>query len=145
MTTTKSKYKTKQREAILAFFRSSPGQHLTVSDLRKHLQEQGETVGTTTIYRHLEKMVDEGLVNKYTIDKNSSACFEYIDRSIHTPGETCFHCKCEKCGKLIHLHCDELNAFQSHLMDHHRFSLDPLRTVFYGVCEECMEKEKENE
>ena len=38
MTTTKPKYKTKQREAILAFFESMPGQHLTVSDLKTHLE-----------------------------------------------------------------------------------------------------------
>ena len=137
MTTTKPKYKTKQREAILAFFQSMPGLHLTVSDLKSHLEAQGENVGTTTIYRHLEKMVNEGLVNKYTIDSTSPACFEYIDPGSHKDPESCFHCRCEKCGRLIHLHCDELKGIQGHLLESHGFKLNPMRTVFYGICEEC--------
>ena len=52
------------------------------------------------------------------------------------PG-TCFHCKCEKCGKLIHLHCEELQEIQSHLLGEHGFQLDPRRTVLYGLCEGC--------
>ena len=117
MTTAKSKYKTKQREAILAFFRSMPGEHITAGDVCDHIRATGEGIGTATVYRHLENMVDEGLVNKYTIDSNSPACFEYIGPDAHSGPETCFHCKCEKCGALIHLHCDELNAIQAHLME----------------------------
>ena len=78
-----------------------------------------------------------GIINKYIIDSNSPACFEYMDEEIHRDGEPCFHCKCEKCGKLIHLHCDEMIEIQSHMMEKHQFMLDPLRTVFYGICEEC--------
>ena len=46
--------------------------------------------------------------------------------------------KCEKCGKLIHLHCDELEEIQTHILKEHRFKMDPMRTVFYGLCENCM-------
>ena len=66
-----------------------------------------------------------------------SACFEYVGQDSHAPGEACFHLKCEKCGKLLHLHCEELDHIGGHLFEEHGFKLDPLRTVFYGVCEEC--------
>ena len=46
-------------------------------------------------------------------------------------------CKCEKCGKLTHMHCEELEGIGEHLYEHHGFVLNPLRTVFYGVCEDC--------
>ena len=43
-------------------------------------------------------------------------------------------------GKHIHLHCEELAMIQGHLMEHHQFLLNPMRTVFYGVCEQCAGK-----
>ena len=52
-------------------------------------------------------------------------------------GHHCYHCKCEKCGKLIHLHCEDVVKLEQHLMDSHGFRMDPCRTVFYGICEEC--------
>ena len=132
------KYKTKQRELLLEYFESVPETHVTAGDVCKYLKSHGAGIGQSTVYRQLESLVDEGIIKKYIIDGNSPACFEYVTPNSHVEGEVCFHCKCEKCGKLIHLHCDELNEIQSHLMAEHSFKLDPLRTVFYGLCEQCM-------
>ncbi|MCR5726347.1 MAG: transcriptional repressor [Lachnospiraceae bacterium] len=131
-------YKTKQRENLLKYLKSVPGKHITVFDVCEYFKEQGEPIGQSTVYRQLERLVDEGIINKYIIDANSPACFEYVEAEKHCCEETCFHCKCEKCGKLIHLHCDELKELQGHLYEHHNFKLNPMRTVFYGLCEECM-------
>ncbi|WP_034784882.1 Fur family transcriptional regulator [Eubacterium xylanophilum] len=133
----RSKYKTKQRDVILSYLKTVPGQHITASDACLYFKEQGIAIGQSTIYRQLENLVDEGILNKYIIDANTPACFEYIQREEHCDHDVCFHCKCEKCGKLIHMHCDELKEIGEHLMSHHEFKLDPKRTVFYGVCEDC--------
>ena len=130
-------YKTKQRDLLLEYLEANPETHITVSDVCEYFKSKDVAIGQTTIYRHLERMVDEGLVNKYTIDPNSPACFEYIPKGHHCGDDVCFHCKCEKCGKLIHLHCDELMDLGAHLKSEHQFTLDPRRTVFYGMCEEC--------
>ncbi len=137
----KSQYKTKQREELVAFLQSVPGHHFTVQDVCEHFRSIEQPIGTTTVYRHLERMVSEGLVSKYTIAGNNSACFEYTGNQSASAAPSCFHCKCEQCGKLIHMHCDELAAISGHLMEHHSFLLDPKRTVFYGVCEECRQAE----
>ena len=84
-------------------------------------------------------MVKEGTVAKYVVDEKSSACFEYIGEQ--DEGHHCYHCKCEKCGKLIHLHCHEVEELSRHMMEHHGFELNAMRTVFYGVCSECRQKE----
>ena len=134
---TKTKYKTKQRETLIAYLEQIPGFHFTAGDICAYFRGQGTPIGQSTVYRQLEQMVDEGLLNKYIIDASSPACFEYIGEHVHQEGECCFHCKCEKCGKLIHLHCEELQEIQAHLQERHQFLLDPLRTVFYGLCESC--------
>ena len=135
---TRSKYKTKQREILLSYLQSVPGVHITASDVCEYFKKQGASIGQSTVYRQLESLVDEGIINKYIIDGNSPACFEYVGMESHEEAETCFHCKCEKCGKLIHLHCDELDGMQIHLYNNHRFKLNPMRTIFYGLCEQCL-------
>ena len=135
----RSKYKTKQREKILGYLQSAPGAHITAGDVCDFFRQQGSSVGQATVYRQLESLVDEGFLNKYSIDAGSPACFAYVGQDSHKGGELCFHCKCEKCGRLIHLHCEELNGIRAHLMEEHRFQLNSMRTVFYGLCEVCME------
>lgn len=133
----KGQYKTKHREELLEYLKTVPGKHVTVNDICFYLKKEGKDIGTTTVYRQLEKLVDEGVVNKYLLDANTPACFEYIDAGKHCHEHKCFHCKCIKCGKLIHLHCDELEAIGSHIFEEHSFKVDTQRTVLYGVCEEC--------
>ncbi len=134
---TRSKYKTKQREILLGYLETVPGVHITASDVCEYFKAQGAKIGQSTVYRQLESLVDEGIINKYIIDGNSPACFEYMGADSHEEAEVCFHCKCEKCGKLIHLHCDELEDIRVHLEQEHHFKMDPLRTVFYGLCDQC--------
>ena len=107
----KAPYKTKQMTEILTFLKSVQGRHVTVNEICDFFREKGISIGTTTIYRQLEKMVKEGLVAKYVIDGSSSACFEYIGDH-GEEHENCYHCKCEKCGKLIHLQCNEVEILK---------------------------------
>ncbi|HAG69272.1 MAG TPA: Fe2+/Zn2+ uptake regulation protein [Lachnospiraceae bacterium] len=134
----RSKYRTKQRELLLGYLETVPGVHITANDVCAYLREQGASIGQSTVYRQLESLVDEGIINKYIIDANTPACFEYVGADEHVDSDICFHCKCEKCGKLIHLHCDELEGVGAHLYEEHRFKLDPMRTVFYGLCDQCI-------
>ena len=126
----KTSYKTKQRDTLLAYLETVQGKHVTVSDICIHFASNGENIGQTTIYRHLEKMVDEGLVNKYTIDAGTPACFEYVAPDENCHRDMCFHCNCE-----------ELESIGRHLLEHHGFALNSKRTVFYGICDECSSSE----
>lgn len=133
----KSSYKTKQGDELRAYLESVPGRHITAADVCDYFKQSGRPMGMATVYRQLERMVDEGVIAKYNIDAGTPACFEYLGP--HLGEDTCYHCKCQVCGKLIHLHCGELPELQKHVLERHGFSIDPVRTVFYGVCRECGE------
>lgn len=130
------KYKTKQQELLLSCFKAMQGRHFTAEDVSAYFQKQNISIGIATIYRQIEKFVAMGVVQKYFLGEQNAACFQYM-------GEECnkevshFHLKCEKCGTLIHLECHDLEQLSSHLMAEHGFALDPFRTVFYGLCENC--------
>lgn len=91
----KARYKTKQMTELHTFLQSVQGQHVTVQEIREYFKDREIAVGTITIYRQLEKMVKEGLVEKYVVEGTNSACFEYIGESKTSDYESCYHCKCE--------------------------------------------------
>ena len=72
----KAQYQTKQMAELLTFIKSVPGSHVTVNDICDHFKKEGISVGMTTVYRHLERMVKQGVVAKYTSEGTSSACLE---------------------------------------------------------------------
>lgn len=80
---TKAPYQTKQMKQILAYLQTIEGTHVTAADVCSYFKEQGINVGTTTVYRNLEKMVEQRLVAKYNVDGTSSACFEYLGAEEH--------------------------------------------------------------
>ena len=134
---TRGNYKSKNHEVILQYMQTVPGKHLTIDEIHAELCALGHSIGVTTVYRQLNRMVDDGLLNKYTIDPNTPACYEYI--RVAKPEEmlNCYHLRCEVCGKLIHLQCEELAEFTEHLKSEHGFTLNPMRTVLYGICDDC--------
>ena len=90
---TKSQYKTKQHEELLAFLESMKDTHITVHAVCSYFKSHGKAIGTATVYRQLEHMVEEGIVNKYIIDANSPACFEYVGGKKRNCTEPYFRCK----------------------------------------------------
>lgn len=131
-----TQYKTKQKDELISYLRSVPNVRVTVNDISEHFAKNNITIGTATIYRHLEQMVLEGTVKKYFVDGGSGAYFEYVGREC-THVEQCFYLKCENCGKLVHFHCHELEDLQQHLLEDHGFFINSPKTVFYGVCNDC--------
>ena len=74
----KAQYRTRQITELENYLCSMEGKHVTVSDICKYFKSQGISIGTTTVYRQLDRMVEQGLVAKYVVDGTSSACFEYL-------------------------------------------------------------------
>ncbi len=136
----RSKYRTRHREELTRYLQSRSGEHATVNDIRDALRIRGISMGTTTIYRQLERLMEEGKIRKYMIDSSTCACFEYIGEAETQEYVQSFHCKCEKCGSLIHLHCKELEGIRMHIENEHNFTINPAKTVFYGICDKCAEK-----
>ena len=137
-------YKTKQREYILAFLQNSEGRHITVAELVRHLQDNATPVGTATVYRTLEQLVEEGMVRKYVLDGKSSACYQFLSDEPHLCQEH-FHLKCLSCGTLFHVQCTFLDEMQAHIAAHHHFQIDHTKTVLYGYCEQCQNAQQKKE
>ncbi|MDD7403320.1 MAG: transcriptional repressor [Butyribacter sp.] len=132
-------YHTRQQKAILQFMESTNQKYITVGQIAEYLKEQGESVGLTTIYRHMDRFLKEGIVQKIVLDGNSGACYQYIGSEDEANQ---FLLKCEDCGSIMNMDCGHMQELYSHVLEEHHFNVNPHRTMFYGVCENCLSKEE---
>lgn len=133
----KTGYNTRQKTAILQCVKGMKDKHFTVDSVCDTMLKSGDSAGRTTVYRFLEGLAKEGVLRKYAAALGESVCYQYVgegDCNEH------FHLKCEKCGNLIHMECEEMCELANHIKTHHGFALNPFRTVIYGVCEDCAVK-----
>ncbi len=133
-------YHTKQQKIILEYLMSGGERYVTVSRIAAHLKTLGQSVGLTTIYRQLDKFEQEGLVHKIVLDGNSGARYQYAGED-----EDSFLLKCENCGNMIPMACSHMEKLYDHVLEEHSFQVNPHRTMFYGMCSECMERKNKHE
>ena len=130
-------YSTKQQQAVLRCLESRESEALSAQELAEELRREGFSVGLATIYRQLERLEEAGIVHK--VNTESGAFYLYYS---HGEGRRdCFLLKCQRCGRIRHLDCDHLKDLYEHLETAHHFRIDPRRTLFTGLCEECAREE----
>ena len=128
------KYKTKQQIAIIDCLKANGKSYVTVVEIEKFLRDRNCAVGITTIYRHLEKLEQDGIVARINVEKHQGACYQYITEE---DSDDCFYIECEKCGQVTRMECHHLAELYSHVNADHHFHINPKKTVFYGKCEKC--------
>ncbi|MBQ3475323.1 MAG: transcriptional repressor [Bacilli bacterium] len=118
-------YNTKQKDIILEVIKHKHTD-FTIKDI---LNELNGRIGLTTIYRLVDKLVNEG-----TICKDSKGNYQYLgkcDKNNH------FFIKCENCGKLEHVDCDCITSLWDHIYNEHKFLPTKDQIVINGVCAKC--------
>ena len=133
-----SNYRTKQYEAICSYIASLGSDHVTAAQIASHFQEEDIPIGKATIYRHLEKLTENGKLRRYVTDGVSGACYQYVESDQICDGH--LHLKCEFCGELLHLECEALDDLERHVLDEHSFHVNTTKTVLYGRCDDCLHK-----
>ncbi len=125
-------YNTKQKDIVARFFEENKG-CFKVDDIYNGIIKSGEKIGRVTVYRQVERLLEDGTVRKFTDDKNA-AYYKLVERD---DCDSHFHLKCVKCGDITHLDCDEIGCIFSHIKEEHKFKVDLSKTVLYGLCSNC--------
>lgn len=133
-------YNTAGKKAVLEYMAQNADRQFTVDKLFAELSSAGASVGKSSLYRMLERMVNEGAVRKFKENELSYAAFQYIGND-----EECshhLHLKCAECGKLVHLECPNSVELIAHIYEEHGFSIDSKKSVLYGRCKDCQNKQE---
>ncbi len=122
-------YKTKQREIILDIIKKQKHE-FTIKDIYESISDK---VGLTTIYRLVDKLVEENKLNK-TIGNDNMTYYQYLEDCNHSNH---FYLKCDNCGALIHIDCDCIENLTSHIYNDHKFIPNKEHIIINGICKKC--------
>ena len=130
---TRGEYSTRQKRELLKFLKERSLQHFSVDEVVFEMQDRGEKIGRSTVYRYLELLAEQGSVRKY--QKQGVTQYQHVTDDSHCDDH--FHMMCSRCGDLMHVDCAVMREMSEHLMSAHGFRLDPRETILVGVCEQC--------
>lgn len=109
--------------------------HLSVEGIRRRLREKGELVGTATVYRTLDVLVESGLVRAHDFGEGFKR-YEPVPAQAHHE-----HLICDRCGRVVEFQNERLERMLPVIADEHAFQHDRHRVEIYGVCRECRQRE----
>lgn len=133
-------YQTAQRKALAQFFRKNQGRKCSMDDLMRELPPE-PPISRSAIYRNLDKMVCEGLLEKSWENTERKTVYRY------SQSEVCcerIHLRCERCGKVLHMESTSEDAALAALLEKSGFALDESATVLVGVCSGCRERRRDH-
>jgi Fur family ferric uptake transcriptional regulator len=125
---------TRQRELIAetVFFSED---HLSVEAVQRRLKDKGVRVGTATIYRALDVLVDSGLVKAHDFGEGFKRYEPMTGQGRHE------HLICVKCGKVLEFSNEQLERMLPIIADEHLFQHQRHRVEVFGVCQDCQGRE----
>ena len=90
----RNSYHTQQRCALLAFLSAHADEQFTVEQLLAAMGD--EAPGRSTVYRALDRLVEEGTVRRFAPESGGSAAYQAMD-----PGhcDAHLHLKCDPSGR----------------------------------------------
>jgi Fur family ferric uptake transcriptional regulator len=125
---------TRQRELIAETIMLSED-HLSAEAIQRKLKERGVRIGTATIYRALDVLVDSGLVTARDFGEG----FKRFEAMGGQGGHE--HLICERCGKVLEFSNEQLERMLPIIADEHLFQHQRHRVEVFGICHDCQGRE----
>jgi Fur family ferric uptake transcriptional regulator len=120
---------TSQRTAVLDSLRAS-GRFRTAQDIYSDLRAGGARIGLTTVYRHLQKLADDGTIHTVqTADRQTA--YRLCGEGPH------HHLVCVSCGSGIEIADAELDGWVEAQASRRGYSELTHRVEIFGLCPEC--------
>ena len=132
-----SSYHTEQKKSLLDFLTKNKDKSFTIDEITENIQSDSASVGRSTVYRLVNRLVDEGKVRRFLKSDSRSASYQLV------AGEHCechLHLKCLGCGKLFHMDEEISDELVESIRRLSAFSVDEEESVLYGKCAACTPK-----
>ena len=124
-------YHTHQRASLLNFLKENSERAFTIEEIIENLNNS--EIAKSTVYRLMQKLVEESLVHRTVKGNSRSFVYQYISDE---KCENHLHMKCTDCGKVYHLDSGVTSIIQNNIKSNTSFEIDS-HTVLLGKCGEC--------
>ncbi len=122
-------YNTKQKELILKIIKKQ-NKEFTVKDIYEEVKDK---TGLTTVYRLIDRLVEEGVIAK-TIEKDNKPKYQYLEKCEENNH---FYLKCKNCKTMKHVDCDCIKDLSNHILINHEFITSKENIIINGICKNC--------
>lgn len=119
---------TRSQERILNLLKTIK-QGISAQDLYVELRSRNQSMGLATVYRSLESLKLEGLVQVRTL-ANGEALYSLTQQDKH-------HMTCLQCGISIPIHQCPVHDLETQLQTTHKFKIFYHTLEFFGLCRHC--------
>jgi Fur family ferric uptake transcriptional regulator len=121
---------TRQRAAVAEVLDRVDG-FRSAQELHDLLRASGASVGLTTVYRHLQALVDAEQVDVLRTDDGESVYRRCATARHH------HHLVCRECGRSVEVEGPEVEAWASRTAAEHGFSAVTHTVEVFGACADC--------
>lgn len=124
---------TPQREVILKTFQNLPeGTHLSAEDLCDQLNQSGDAISLSTIYRNLKLMARMGILRELELAEGQKR-YEINQPAPHHH----HHLICVRCNKTIEFKNDSVLKVGAKTADKSGYHLLDCQLLIHGICPTC--------
>jgi len=120
--------RTRSQERILNLLQTVK-QGISAQDIYVELRNRNQSMGLATVYRSLEALKLEGLVQVRTLS-NGEALYSLAQQDKH-------HLTCLQCGASIPIHQCPVHDLEDQLQTAHKFKIFYHTLEFFGLCGKC--------
>ena len=109
--------------------------HPSIERIRRDLEQRGIRVGTATVYRTIDLLVESGLVREHDFGEGYRRFEAMPDRAHHE------HLVCQRCGTVVEFTNERLERMLEMVADEMNFVHRRHRVEVFGLCAECRRQE----
>lgn len=129
-----AEYNTEQKKLLLEFLEENHDSAYTIEEITQELKSRGASVGKSTVYRLMTRLVEEKRVKRQLADGSRKAIYRItLDAHCHNH----LHLQCIKCGKVLHLDEEVSDKLLDTVRQLNDFSVSEEDTVLMGKCASC--------
>jgi Fur family ferric uptake transcriptional regulator len=121
-------FRTRSQQRILKLLKTVK-QGISAQEIYLQLRSINQAMGLATVYRSLEALKLEGLV-QVRILANSEAVYSLTQQEKH-------HLTCLQCGTSIPFNQCPVHELETQLQDQHKFKIFYHTLEFFGLCKQC--------
>ncbi|NJM73413.1 MAG: transcriptional repressor [Scytonema sp. RU_4_4] len=120
--------RTRSQERILNLLKTVK-QGISAQDIYVELRNRNQSMGLATVYRSLESLKLEGMVQVRTL-ANGEALYNLAQQDKH-------HLTCLQCGASIPINQCPVHDLEDQLQSKHKFKIFYHTLEFFGLCRQC--------